>query len=217
MELQYYGKITCNFLQKVLAKNIRETIEYNITHAKASKIDEFLKGLIMKFVIAFNWRGFYGNQEFKDVYKYVISGLDFDKILIPNNERYKPFLETIEEENEHLMVLKNYREFLRDKGIIYETTKNYIRLMNIKFYISTGDNKFITSDNPSFVCKNIDGLLVHIMPISPKITIAIGLNSSKENEYLIEILSDKEISKINKIILDNSIKRIISIQNNVKF
>ena len=198
-------------------KWLLDTIENNVTRTNASKIDEFFKGLIIKFVIAFNWRGFYGNELFKTAYKLIISDVNLDKINIPSKERYKPYLETVEEEFEHLMVLKNYREFLRDRGGMYDTAKTYIRLMNIKFFIAMGDNKFITSDNPSFIYSNDEGRLEHIMPISPNILIAIGLNSENENKYRIQKVSDKQVSQINRRIMDNSIERIITIKSSSIF
>ncbi|HEY8891030.1 MAG TPA: DUF4238 domain-containing protein [Clostridium sp.] len=199
-------------------KCLLETIEHNIYKTNSLKVDEFLKGIIMKFVIAFNWRGFYSNELFMATYKTIISNANLDKINIPVGERYKNNLDTVEKEFEHLMVLKKYREFLKDEGLMYDSAKNYIRLMSIKFCISTGNNKFITSDNPSFICVNNEGhQLEHIMPISPNVVMAIGLDGANDNKYIIERISDKQVSQINKKILDNSIERIISIQNKIKF
>ncbi|ADZ22572.1 hypothetical protein BJV85_000372 [Clostridium acetobutylicum] len=186
-------------------------------NSQGDKIDEFYKGLIIKSLIAFNWRGFHTNNAFKSVYKWISDIIGLDKINIPVEERQKNYLTTASQEMEHSILLRKYREFLNDTGIIYYMAKMYIKIMSIKFYIATGNNKFITSDNPSFICNNVDGKLVHIMSISPDIVMTVGINKNHEEKYYIERISSKDVTKINKIIYDNSIEKVITNNNKMKF
>lgn len=193
-----------------------ETIENKVLKTDLLEIDEFYKGLIMKFAIAYNWRGFYGNDSFNLVYNWISNLTELREIKIATKDRQKKYLETASQEMQHFLLLKNYRKFLRDDGIMYELAKNYIRLMGIKFYVTVGNSKFMTSDNPSFVGKNIDGKLLHILPVSPNIIACIGLNSKHEKKYFIERISDREVFKINKQIVENSVERVITINNKIE-
>jgi hypothetical protein len=187
---------------------LRDTIEYNVLRTKSTEINQFYKGLIMRFVVAFNWRGFYGNELFRKEYEWISDMINLDEIIIPYEERYKVYLETASVEMEHLLLLKNYREFLRDKGIMYKMAVNYVRLLGIMFYVAGGSNNFITSDNPSFIGK-FEGQSVHIFPVSPRVIVCLGKNGKNEDKYLVKKVPDRLVSMINKQIYDNCVDRII--------
>jgi hypothetical protein len=212
------SKVKINEIETLWAKKyenrwpyMREIIEQQVIETNLNVLDEFYKGLIMKFVVAFNWRGFYGNDSFKSTYKWISDATGMDEIDIPLKERQKKYLKTVSEEFEHLLTLKKYREFLNDKGIIYDVAKNYIRLAGIKFYVAVGKEKFITTDNPSFIKKTPEGLYVHIMPVSPRVLISVGKNSGKDRTYIVQRISDKTVSMINKQIFDSSVGKIFTV------
>lgn len=190
---------------------LRETIEYNVLNSDLNEIHQFYKGLIMKSVIAFNWRGFQGNNNFNEIYQDISNCIELYSINIKKEDRIKRNLENADDEMKHNLILKKYREFLNDGGIIYDMARNYIKLLNITFYVANEESRFITSDNPSFTCKCLDNKIIHIMPVSPKVLICIGRDSERYNSYIINRLSDEQVSKINNIIIENSVERIIKI------
>lgn len=192
---------------------MKDIIIYKVMTNSLNEIDEFYKGLIMKFIIAFNWRGFYGNDTFKNASKWILGAAALHNVDIPFEVRQKPYLETASEEIEHMLLLRKYREFLRDKGIMYDMAKLYIRLLSLQFYIAEGNTKFITSDNPSFIVKINEDKNVHLMPVSPEILICIGRNSDCIGKYKVERISDEDVEQFNKLISENSFERIISINN----
>lgn len=190
--------------------NLRATIEKAVMPVSNATIQEFYKGLLMKFVVAMNWRGFAGNDSFNEVYESISSIIELDKVDVPYRERQRPYLKTAAEEMHHFLLLQNYRDFLNNRGQIYEMAKHYIRLLTIRFLIAQGRLSFLTSDNPSFI-SNISGGIMHVMPVSPKILITIGKNTDNVNHYFVKAVSERDVKSINKDILDNCVERVISI------
>ncbi|MGE5417485.1 MAG: DUF4238 domain-containing protein [Acidobacteriota bacterium] len=190
--------------------NLRETIEKEIMSASNTIIQEFYKGLLMKFVVAMHWRGFEGNDSFNKVYEFISNTIELDKVDIPLNKRQRLYLETAAEEQRHYLLLQNYRDFLNDRGHMYEMAKHYIRWLTIRFLVAKGRLSFLTSDNPSYL-SNTSGGIVHVMPVNPKILITIGKNVDNVNQYVIKTVLDSEVKNINKDILSNCVDRVISI------
>lgn len=183
-----------------------DIIQQKIELRRSPIIDEFYKGLIMKMVVALNWRGFQGNDIYKDAFCNVNNITNLKEIQIPKKSRFKSYLENVSDEYEHQILLEKYREFLRNDGIIYHNAKIYIQRLTIKFYIAGGKRDFYTSDNPSFVDKNLDGQRVHYFPVTPRILIVIGNYEKKSNKYYIETINDKNVNDINRIIKENSVR-----------
>lgn len=118
----------------------------------------------MKFFVAFNWRGFRCNQQFEEILKVITKDL-LDQIDIPIKGRELPCLETGADE----LLLKFYRQYLDDEGIIYKYAELNLQHSGFHFLISDGSTYFNTSDSPSFIFKRFDGALQGIMPITPRI------------------------------------------------
>lgn len=192
---------------------LRDDLLYRVLNSTQLSIDAVNKGFFMKFVVGMNWRGFSGNENFVEAIDSISKGFGLDKIWIPYNERNKKYLETASAEMENNLLLNKYREFLNDEGIIYDMAKNYIRLMKMKIYVTSGNLEFITSDNPSFITKNIDGKLVHIMPITPKILASIGIDKDRSNTYSIEYLNNEEVNEINNFIYEKAKTDVIISEN----
>lgn len=195
----------------------REDLIDRISKTQDLKTDAIKEGFLMKFIVGMNWRGFLGNKDFTAIYDFISGGLGLKKIQIPDEERYKKYLETADDdEMKNYILLKRYREFLNDKGYIYEMARQYIRNLEIKFYIAEDNVNFITSDNPSFITENIDKKHVHVMPITPKVLACIGKSTNKGNEYFIELVNNKEVRKINDIIFKEAFEKIIMIDKRDK-
>ena len=69
----------------------------------------------------------------------------------------------------HLLLLKYYRKYLKDDGVIYTHATESLKYTNFHFLISDGSIYFDTSDNLSFTYIRNDELKEGIMPINPNI------------------------------------------------
>lgn len=192
---------------------IRYDLLYKVLNSPKSSMDAINKGFLMKFIVGMNWRGFSGNENFTEAFNSISKSFGLDKICIPYEERNKKYLKTASEEMENYLLLKYYRDFLNDQGIIYMLSKQYIRFMTIKFYVASEKLEFVTSDNPSFLMKNIDGKKAHVMAITPKLLASVGLDEDKSNKYTIEYLNDQEVNEINNNIHEKAKADIIISEN----
>lgn len=172
-------------------------------------IDEFYKGKLMKFIVSLNWRSFISNEQLREAFDLIDAIVDLKNIKIPEEDRNIMTDKTVYDEIKHNYLLKQFGAFLRDEGIIYNMAKGYIKHLGIRFLISSEKAEFITSDNPSFIYLGNDGIH-HIMPVNPRILISIRKYSFKEGKYYIEQLGEKEVRKINSIIVDNAQEFVIS-------
>lgn len=194
--------------------SFRDDLIYRVLNSSETSIDAVNKGFLIKFIVGMNWRGFSGNEDFKQVYDFISKETGLNKIHIPHNERDKKYLETADKEMENHLLLKYYRDFLNDKGFIYASAKQYIKFMTIKFYIASEKLEFVTSDNPSFWFKNTDGKNAHIMPLSPKVLASVIRDEGNSDRYFIAYLNNQDIKKINDVIYEKAQRDIIISEQN---
>ena len=75
----------------------------------------------------------------------------------------------VSDEIRHCLLLKYYREYLNDVGVIYQNAMANLKHTSFHFLISDGPTKFLTSDTPVFIHNRPDGKIAGILPITPKI------------------------------------------------
>jgi len=56
---------------------------------------------------------------------------------------------------------------------------------------------------------NIDEKSVHIMPITPQITLVLGIDKDFTKKYEIEKVSEERVSEINHIIEDSAVEYVV--------
>lgn len=173
---------------------VRE-IEKNILNTTAKYIPAFRKDYLMKFFVALNWRGFQSNKQFEEALELFTKDL-LDQIDIPLKERKLSCLETAADEIRHELLLKFYRLYLEDKGVIYKYAEANLQHTGFRFLISDGPTYFDTSDSPSFVFQRIDGEWKGIMPITPRIILAQGKCMDDSDVILVCCLAHR--SKVQK-------------------
>lgn len=188
--------------------SVVQEIEGKVLNTTASQIPSFQKEYLMKFFVALNWRGFHSNEHFENAYR-KFSALLFDDIDIPFGERDLPCLETAHDELRHDLLLRYYRQFLEDKGVIYEQVQKSLQYTGISFLISDGPTLFNASDSPSFVFKRNDGTNQGIMPITPRILLVQRKWSGQNDSFYIHHISDEEVQRYNAIIQGNAVSYII--------
>lgn len=186
-----------------------QMIQQRIDDATGDNIDAFYKGKLMKFIVSLNWRSFTSNKQLGDTFEFIDNLVDLKSIEIPKEDRNIVSDKTAYDEIKHNLLLSQFVDFLNEKGIIYDMAKGYIRHLGIRFLVSKGNLEFITSDNPSFTYSTDDGVH-HIMPVNSKILISIEKVSFNKDKYYIEYISDREVRKMNSLIIENSEEFIIS-------
>lgn len=192
-----------------------EIIKQKINENSNIQTDEFYKGLLIKWIVSLDWRAFETNEQFKNDFDEIVKLTELNKIEIPENERTFKECKYASEDIKHNLLLKFFSEFLNDKGVMYKIAQSYIKNLNIIFLKAPEDIEFITSDNPSFTYIE-DGIKNHIMPVTPKILIALVVNDTTINKYFIKDITVNEVKKYNKIIADNAYRHIIACSNNIE-
>ena len=185
------------------------TIEKNILSATTTDIPAFDREFLMKFFTALDWRGFKSNYSFEEVTKQVCNDIiPLGEIDIPNEERTLSSLKTAEEEVRHCLLLKYYRQFLNNTGIIYRNAIENLKHTTFHFLIADGPSYFITSDTPAFVYERTDSFFVGLLPITPRILLAQCRQSGNYN-YHITHITEEAVKRYNTIIRENAEEFVI--------
>ncbi len=194
--------------------SLRDMICQRVSDTKSADIPEFYKGKLMKFIVSMDWRSFSSNEILAQSFQALNDVIKLDDIHIPFPERTIPQNNTIMKENIHYYLLKLFRSFLEREGIMYTVATEYIKRFSIILLVSKGNNKFITSDNPSFTYKENDGIL-HLMPITPQIVAIIGNDSQKRGFYEMRYASLNDVKKVNNLIIENAYDMIIASEETI--
>lgn len=185
-----------------------EELESAILNAKSKYIVAIHKDFLMKFFVALDWRSIQSNNEFQKVFQLFANAL-IDKIEIPEEDRILPCLRTAADEMKHNLLLKYYRKYLDDDGVIYTHAIESLKHTNFHFLIADGPTCFDTSNNPSFTFIRDDGLKEGLMPITPRILMVQGRCSEDVDKYFITHISDDAVMKYNEIIRANANEFVI--------
>ena len=163
---------------------------------------------MMKFFIALDWRSIQSNDEFQKAFRPFADAL-LDEIEIPEEERFLPCLKTASDEMKHNLLLKYYRKYLNDDGVIYTHSIASLKHTNFHFLVADGPTYFDTSNNPSFTFIRDDGLKEGLMPITPRILMAQGKCTEDADKYFITHITDAAVKKYNEIIRANANEFVI--------
>lgn len=176
--------------------------------SKSESVEAKYKDFLMKFFVALDWRSIQLNDEFQKAFQSFANVL-LDEIEIPEKERILPWLRTAADELKHNLLLKYYRRYLDDDGVIYTHAMANLKHTNFHFLIADGPTYFDTSDNPSFVFNREDGLKEGLMPMTPRILMVQGKCIEDVDKYFITRISDDVVKKYNKIIRSNANEFVI--------
>lgn len=172
------------------------------------EIPEFDREFLTKFYTALDWRGFCSSQEFESVLQSITDKLPAN-IIIPEDDRALPHLNTPHEEMRHCLLLRYYRDFLNDSGVIYSDAMASLHKTSFHFLVASGSTKFITSDSPAFTHKSEGGDILGLLPITPNILMAKGRCQTDNGKYYITHLTDKEVRIYNEIIYSNATEFVV--------
>lgn len=188
---------------------VRTEIEKRVLKA-SGEIEEFQKDFLMKFYVSIDWRSSATDPLFAKEFKRLSTDiLQMDQVEIPKDERGLPFFETMADYFEHCLLLMTFRRFLHDEGTMCVQVEASEKNTNFHFLIADGKSRFITSDNPSFICLREDGLKVGLMPITPRILMAQGKSGNSDNVYYVTHITEEAVERYNKKIEENALQYII--------
>lgn len=188
----------------------RNIIENVILTAKTDSVPSFKKEFLMRFYTALNWRSIKSNFIFDDAIKKLCDEIMLlNEIDIPVDERYIDILDNATDEIRHCMLLKFYRLYLNNDGMIYKNAMANLKYTSFHFFIADEEGTFITSDNPSFIYKRKDGRMMGLLPITRRILMCQGKEEEDDGNYYITKLTNKEVIRYNRIIEDNANQFII--------
>lgn len=191
---------------------VRNIIVQNVLDTHLNSVPSLYKEYLCRMFAAMDWRGIQSNEHFRkgvlQVEKISAGILDFE---IPYSDRDLKFIKTPVEYFTHCVLLKHYREFFDNKGIISFMAKAYQK-GTIKFYFADNTLGFYTSDNPAFIDHVFDNdKKIGILPISPRILMAIlPIQDTGSGKFLVEQIDKTTVKRFNKAIQRNCVELVIS-------
>lgn len=174
------------------------------------EIPEFYKGYLMKMIVSLGWRSERSREIYTEVLNQIDDAINLSHIVIERKDSRLPFKKNVLDVIKHEYLLKEYRNFLNETGVIYIEAKEYIRRCSLTFFVASGECRFITSDNPSFIRSN-SNFQVPTMPVTPRVLVEVGTDKEKRGTYQIRHIEDDLVKKYNKIIMDNSERMVLSL------
>lgn len=184
------------------------TIEKSVRLNSGSCIPEFEKSYLTEFYTALDWRGFTSNRCFEDAFSELTKELPLD-IEIPGSDRILPNLKTPAEEMRHYVLLKYYRQYLNECGVIYEDAKLALARTGFHFLVAADNGSFVTSDTPAFTWEREDGKLVGVLPVTPKILLLKGSHSDDDGVYYVSRINDDIVEYWNDVIRSNASEFVV--------
>lgn len=195
-------------------KCIRDELENLIFESDGGKIRGAHKEYLMKFYTALDWRSFKSNIQFTNVWDRICNEtLCLNKIDIPTEERELFILDNASKEFKHYYLLKCYREYLNDKGLIYNHVMDNLENTKIHFLVSDGTETFNTSDNPAFVVQKRNGTLQRMLSLTPNILMTQEKCANQETYFYVTYITNEVVEKINLEIEKNASEFIIQLND----
>lgn len=185
-----------------------EKIERFVQNHGTCAAPEFDKEYLTKFYVALDWRGFCANQQFEEMFHRLACKLLSDNE-IPEERRTLPFLKTPSDEIRHYLLLKYYREYLNDAGVIYRDAVASLQRTGFLFLVTTESERFETSDTPAFTYIRRDGKLIGVLPITPRILMLKVSCRDKRERCAVFRVSDVCVRKCNELIRSNAREFVI--------
>lgn len=193
---------------------VRSELESRVLNSLDGTIPGVYKEYLMKFYVALDWRSIKSNSVFNKVWECFCKELLYlDKIGIPKNNRELLVLDNASEEIKHYLLLNYYRQYLHDKGIIYEYAMENLARTSFHFLVADGIETFNTSDNPAFKFKRPDGKIEGILPLTPRILMVQGKCLNQDHEFYVSHITDETVIRYNAEIEKNASDFIIQLNN----
>ncbi|MGF7003422.1 hypothetical protein M2149_001823 [Lachnospiraceae bacterium PFB1-21] len=193
---------------------VRSELEEAIMNSPDGIIPDTNKEYLMKFYTALDWRSIKSNIQFNDAWEWLCKEvLRLDEIDIPEEERELPMLDNFAEKMRHNLLLKFYRQYLNDFGVIFTHAMANLANTSFHFLVADGVETFNTSDNPVFVFRRRDGNLQGVLPLTPRILMAQGRDSEHDANFCISHITDEAVKRYNVEIEKNASSFIVQLNS----
>lgn len=155
---------------------------------------------LIEFMISMKWRTRPYPSEFTEYLHAQLSpqfdDLDLTKMVIPKEERFFPFLETVYDEYAHNHLLTVFEDFQKGKGIITEEINRLKNHYSLTICFAPSNTEFVLTDNPVYEFYKKDGKRRYFFPITPKVAILFSPGSST-NFYVAHMMKRKNVLHVN--------------------
>lgn len=188
-----------------ISKLLYDTIK-NIHEGHPLFLTDIDSSIIMKYVVMFDWRSATGNHQLNHVLDFIDTELfHLSENAIPKKDRAYPSEETLLETLRHGYLLKTYDEFLAGKGTMQKMLELYEENLTFVFMLTSSQDTFITSDNPSFMFENSEGDNEHVFVALPNLLISL-VKKDEENPdaYKIAFIDTDKVAEYNQIVFENA-------------
>ena len=162
---------------------------------------------LMEYILIYDFRNVNGNAWINNIIDDVIPE-ELSEVEVPNQERVHHFNRTCGDEIKYEVRIRAFYEYLKNR-----TGK--MQLLGIKICLTSRENPFITSENPSMVVKNKKGQYEHIFVATPTMLITTFKTDNVRNYYT-DTLYRKEVREYNKYIAQNA-NILITLDNSYCF
>lgn len=192
--------------------DIRSKLENAIMNSTDGVIPDTHKEYLMKFYTALDWRSIKSNIQFNDAWRWLCKEvLRLDEIDVPEEERELLILDNAADEMKHNLLLKFYRQYLNDAGVIFTHAMANLSNTSFHFLVADGSETFNTSDNPVFVFQRRDGKLQGVLPLTPRILMTQGRDSDKDSNFYITHITDEAVKRYNAEIEKNALNFVVQL------
>lgn len=173
--------------------------------------NEELKKL-MEYLIIYDFRSIKGNAWIAQIIDDILPE-EINNLEIPQKERIHFFNKTAGEELKHGVIIHAFYDYLNNKdGKMRMILNKYLENIGVKFCLTDLSSPFITSELPSMIVRNIDGLNEHIFVATPTMLITTYKTDDVE-KYMVSYLKRKYVNRYNRYIANNADMLILKDKN----
>ena len=192
-------------------RTVRSELENSIFNSMDGVIPNANKEFLMKFYTALDWRSIKSNKQFDAAWQRLCKeGFHLDEIEISEQEGLPKFGNGADE-MKHNLLLKFYRQYLNDSGVIYKHAMANLSNTSFHFLVADGPETFTTSDNPAFIFKRRDGKLQGVLPLAPRILMAQGRDSEHNEIFYVTHITDEAVKRYNIEIEKNAAEFVVQL------
>ena len=185
--------------------HFRENIKKVV--ATESHVPIFQKDLLLEMVVLTEHRSSKGNIVFEGMMKRIFSILEFDKIALPEDERYMEGIESAEDELKHRLRQNNIEKHMyKDADSLIQKMLDTLNDKQVRLHFIKGNSQyqqlFVTSDNP--VINTEESIF---MPITPYILCEIQkkvIVSRDSERYKIQEIIENKVNESNAVIVNSA-------------
>lgn len=176
-------------------------------------LDSVILSELMRYSIMFEWRGSVGDESLNIELQRLDEMVELSTIDIPECDRVHPEDKTAFDAIKHEYRLKAFDDFQQDKGIMYMKKCFYEKNFSFTILQTSGNDFFITSDNPCFNIIHTNNTIEPFLVINPQLALTLTKIDNLAPSTPVITIDSKEVNKYNQEIYQSSQAIIMSLQS----